>query len=107
MFTKSSPEGYQEKLKGVMLKTLAHGEKTLLSNIKLSKGAVIPPHQHLHEQTGFLVSGSLDFIIDDEHFIAEPGDSWTILGNVSHGAKALEDSSVVEAFAPVREDYLP
>ncbi|HCM96122.1 MAG: cupin [Chloroflexi bacterium GWB2_49_20] len=107
MFTKSSTLGYIEKLKGVMLKTLAHGEKTLLTNIKLTKGAVIPPHQHPHEQTGFLITGCLDFIIDGEHFIAEPGDSWGILGNVSHGVEALEDSSVVEAFAPVREDYLP
>lgn len=107
MFTKSSNQGYQEKLKGVMLKTLVHGEKTLLANIKLAKGAFIPPHRHIHEQSGFLVSGCLDFVIDREHFVAEPGDSWTIPGNIPHGVEALKESSIIEVFSPVREDYLP
>jgi quercetin dioxygenase-like cupin family protein len=107
MFTKSSKQGYQEKLTGVMLKTLTHGNKTLMANIKLSQGATIPLHQHMHEQSGFLVSGSLDFIIDGDHFIAEEGDSWTILGDIPHSVEALKDSSVVETFSPVREDYLP
>jgi quercetin dioxygenase-like cupin family protein len=107
MFTKTSHLGFQEKLNGVTLKTLTFGEKTLLSNIKLKRGAVIPPHQHPHEQTGFLLSGCLDFVINGEYFTAGPGDSWTILGNIIHGAEAREDSNVIEVFAPVREDYLP
>ena len=107
MFTKSDPDGYLEKLKGVMQKTLTYGEKTLLTNIQFSKGAIIPSHQHPHEQTGFLISGGMDFNIDGQHFIAEPGDSWTIQGNIPHGAVALEESSVIEVFSPVREDYLP
>jgi quercetin dioxygenase-like cupin family protein len=107
VFTKSSNEGYKELLKGVLLKTLAYGEKTLIASIKFYRGAIIPPHQHMHEQTGYLVSGSLDFIIDGDHFIAEPGDSWSIQGNIQHGVVALVDSSVIEVFSPVRDDYLP
>jgi quercetin dioxygenase-like cupin family protein len=107
VFSKSNSEGYQEKLKGILLKTLTYGEKTILTNIKLAKDAIIPLHQHMSEQTGFLISGKLDFTIDGQHILAEPGDSWTIMGNVSHGATALEDTDVIEAFAPIREDYLP
>ena len=107
MFTKSGNQGYQEKLKGVKLKALVYGEKTLMASIILTKGAIIPQHQHIHEQTGFLVSGSLDFVIDGDHFIAEPGDSWTFLADIPHGVEALEDSSIIEVFSPVREDYLP
>lgn len=107
MFQKSSSHGYQEKLQGVMLKTLAYGDKTLMVRINLAEGAMILQHQHLHEQTGFLVSGRLDFDINGDHFIAEPGDSWTVLPNIPHGVEALANSSVIEVFSPVREDYLP
>lgn len=106
MFTKSDEGGFAEVLEGVKLKTLAHGRHTLLSTIRISKGATIPSHRHPQEQTGYLVSGRLDFIIGDDHFDAGPGDSWNIAGDVPHGATALEDSTVIEVFSPVREDYL-
>ena len=78
-----------------------------MTEIRLEKGAVIPPHKHPHEQTGFMISGHMDFLVDGMHFIARPGDSWNIPGDVEHGATALEESVVVEVFSPVREDYLP
>lgn len=106
MFTKSSEVGFTEVLEGVRLKTLAFGARTLLSTFLLRKGTTIPTHHHPHEQTGYLVSGRLDFVIADERFDAGPGDSWNIAGDVPHGATALEDSVVVEVFAPVREEYL-
>lgn len=96
-----------EVVKGVHLKTLVYGAQTLMTEVRLEKGAVIPPHQHPHEQTGYLVSGHMDFLVNGEHQIAKPGDSWSIGGDVPHGATALEESVVVEVFSPVREDYLP
>lgn len=106
MFTKSDERGYAEVLDGVRLKTLAHGGQTLLAAFRISKGATIPTHHHPHEQTGYLVSGRLDFVIGDDRFDAGPGDSWNIAGEVPHSAAALEDSIVIEVFSPVREDYL-
>lgn len=106
MFTKASLDGYQEKTKGVQLKALSHGERTLITNVKISKGASIPIHQHIHEQTGILISGILEFVVNEEIFLTHPGDSWTILCNTPHGATAIEDCEVVEVFSPVRDDYL-
>lgn len=107
MFTKHDQERFIEKLPGVRLKTLVFGEKTLMTNLIISKGAIIPPHSHIHEQTGFLKSGCLEFIIDGKRITANPGDSWMIPGNVFHGATAIEDSNVIEVFSPIRDDYLP
>lgn len=107
MFTKLNSEGYQEKLKGVMQKTLVHGENTLMTNVKIAKGSVIPVHHHIHEQTGFLRTGILEFNFDGEVLRAHPGDSWMILKDVPHSATAIEDCDVVEVFSPVRADYLP
>jgi quercetin dioxygenase-like cupin family protein len=107
MFKKSNTGTHTEIVKGVHLKTMVHGEHTLTTEVRMDKGAVIPPHHHPHEQTGYLVSGHMDFLVDGEHFIAKPGDSWNIAGDVEHGAIAIEPSVVVEVFSPVREDYLP
>lgn len=107
MFTKGSGVTYREPLKDVYLKTLTFGERTLLAEFRLKKGAVVPEHSHPHEQTGYLVSGRIDLVIDSETHEAVPGDSWNIPGDVAHYAIAREESILVEVFSPVREDYLP
>jgi len=49
----------------------------------------------------------MKFIIGDNVFDVEPGDSWCIPGDVELAAEAFEDSMGVEVFSPVREEYLP
>ena len=107
MFKPSKPTGHTEIVKSVHLKTLVYGDHTLMTEVKMDKGAVIPPHSHPHEQTGYLVSGQLEFVVNGEHLIAKPGYSWNIAGDVEHSATAIEETIVVEVFSPVREDYLP
>ena len=107
MFYKKNDVGYRQVMEGILLKTLVHGEKTLLCEFRIKKGKVLPSHSHPHEQTGYLVSGHMKFIIGDNVFEVEPGDSWCIPGDVEHAAETFEDSMGVEVFSPVREEYLP
>lgn len=108
MFRISKSYGHTEVIKGVHLKTLVYGNQTLMVEVKFEKGAVIPTHGHPHEQTGYLISGQLEFVIDGKTIIANPGDSWSIPGDVEHSATAIvEETVVIEVFSPVREDYLP
>ncbi len=107
MFNKSNSGGYRQMLEGIKIKTLVFGEKTLLTEFRLEKESKIPRHSHLHEQTGYLVSGRMLFFIGEETFEAEAGDSWSIPGDVEHSTEIIEDSIVVEVFSPVREEYLP
>ena len=106
MFYKVDHDGYKELLPGIMFKTLVHGEKTLLGEFRLAKGAVIPDLSHPHEQTGYLIKGQVTFTMGQERTVVEPGESWCIPGNAEHSAEALEDSVIVEVFSPVREEYL-
>ncbi|MGB8951749.1 MAG: cupin domain-containing protein [Candidatus Aminicenantales bacterium] len=106
MFYKKSQSGYKTAREGVHFKTLAFGEKTHLTEFHLEKGSIIPMHTHFHEQTGYLVSGHMKFVIAGERFDAQPGDGWNISGNIEHGVEVLEDSVVIEIFSPAREDYL-
>jgi len=107
VFQKSSKEGYSPALPGIELKTLVHGDQTLMTEFLLEKGRQLPKHSHPHEQTGYLVRGHIRLTIGPEEYNVMPGDSWCIPGNVEHGAEVIEESLAIEVFSPVREDYLP
>jgi quercetin dioxygenase-like cupin family protein len=106
MFKKQDASGYVKALDKITRKTLVHGAKTLMTEFRLERGALLPKHKHLHEQTGYLVSGRIDLSIGDETYAVSAGDSWCIPGDVEHSAIAREDSVAIEVFCPVREDYL-
>ena len=107
MFTKSGKGRTRKLADGIRLSTNVHGDKTLMGQFHLSKGAKIPAHSHPHEQTGIMISGKLRFVVHGEIKDVEVGDSWCLKGDVEHSAEALEDSVIIEVFSPVREDYLP
>lgn len=107
MFHKHNNDGYAPAIPGIEMKTLVHGEKTLMTEFVLQKGSLLPRHSHPHEQTGYLVKGRILLSIGPETIEVTPGDSWCIPGNAEHGAEILENSVAIEVFSPVREDYLP
>lgn len=106
MYLQPDENGYIDVLEKVCRKTLAYGEKTLMTEFRLEKGAVLPSHSHPHEQTGYMVSGVMDLTIGADTHRLEPGGSWCIPGNAEHSAIALDNSVAIEVFSPVREDYL-
>ena len=107
MFTSHHDTGYTKPLPGIAQKTLVYGDKTLMVEFILAKGANLPLHAHPYEQTGYLVKGHIRLTIGDKTYDTQAGDSWTIPVNVQHGATIAEDAVTIEVFAPVRTDYLP
>ena len=107
MFTKSNTREFRSLIEGVKMRPLAFEEKTILCEFKLQKGYRLPAHKHPYEQTGYLLSGKLNFRIENKWHLAEAGDSWSIPENVEHEVEILENSFVIELFSPIRTDYLP
>ena len=107
MFYKANQNGFKEVLPGIRLKTLVFGKKTLFTEFRMTAGAVLPKHAHVHEQTGYLTKGKIRLTIGDQIFEVEKGDSWSIPGNMDHSAEILENSVAIEVFSPVRDEYLP
>lgn len=94
-----------EAAPGAIRRTLAVGDKTLLVEWRIDKGATVPLHQHPHEQTGYLADGEMDMTIGEETLRMLPGDGYVAPGGVPHGMVAIKDCRIVDVFAPVREDY--
>jgi len=106
MFYQHNQEEFHQTLPGIQLKTMVYGEKTLMVEVHMQKGSELPLHKHPHEQTGYMVSGGMRLIVEGQPFEVEPGDSWSVPGDKEHKVEVLQDTVVVEVFAPVREDYL-
>ncbi len=104
--SKQAEGNYVAMAEGIKRKTLVFGDKTLLCEIKLDQGAIVPMHSHPNEQTGYLLSGKLILTIEGKTNEMNAGDSWSIKAGVEHGAEASESTLLIEAFTPIREDYL-
>ncbi|WP_163324903.1 cupin domain-containing protein [Draconibacterium mangrovi] len=107
MFTKSNFRLFKTLLPGVKMRALAFEEQSIMCEFELEKGSELPSHGHPCEQTGYLISGKLNFRIDKEWFTAEPGDSWCIPSTIEHQVEVLEEAKVLEIFTPIRPDYSP
>lgn len=50
-----------------------YGKNLLLSYLEMDEGAVVPLHNHPHEQAGILLEGKLEMTIGDEVKVVEAG----------------------------------
>jgi quercetin dioxygenase-like cupin family protein len=92
-------------LPGCRLRT-PYGENLMLSHVEMDAGAVIPLHQHPHEQGGIVLKGRLELTIDDSVQVLEAGEMYLIPPNVPHQAVAIDGPVVaMDVFTPIREDY--
>lgn len=82
-----------------------HKENFTLALWRIEKDAVLPLHDHYHEQLSMVLQGRLKLIIDGQDHVFGPGEVATIPGGIPHEGYALEESKVLDIFSPVREDY--
>jgi quercetin dioxygenase-like cupin family protein len=68
-------------------------------------GAVMPVHQHLHEQVAHVLQGTFELTVEGETRLLEPGIVAVIPPHVPHGGRAITDCSLLDVFLPEREDY--
>lgn len=102
-----------EALNPLISRRLITTERQMLAQVVLSKGAIVPAHDHHNEQFTYILSGCLRFWLG-EHADA-PGDVFVdvragevlaIPGGVRHRAEALEDTLDLDVFNPPRADWL-
>jgi quercetin dioxygenase-like cupin family protein len=96
-----------EHLSQSISRQAAHGETMTVARFRLRKGTHVEAHQHANEQIATVLSGRMKFLLGDgsEH-VVEAGETIILPANVLHAADVLEDSEVLDAFAPVREDWI-
>ena len=95
-----------EKVTEAISRKIVTGEREMLAQVFLKKGALVPTHDHESEQLTYIFSGSLKFDIGGEEIVVGPGDVLCIPSRVPHQATALEDTFELDVFSPIRQDWL-
>lgn len=82
------------------------GEKAMVAQVFISKGAVVPEHHHESEQITYILEGALEFEIEGRMIVVSAGEVLRIPSQVPHRAVALEDTLDLDIFSPIRTDWL-
>ena len=95
----------QEPVPGYHVR-FVHSETMTMAYWTIEAGAPIPEHQHPHEQIATLIEGEFELTVGGETQRLGPGDVAVIPSNVPHAGRAVTPCRMIDAFQPVREDYV-
>jgi quercetin dioxygenase-like cupin family protein len=76
-----------------------------VAHVKLDAGAILPEHEHVHEQVVNVIQGELELTADGVSHSLTPGKVMVLAPNVPHSGRAVTDARVIDVFHPVREDF--
>ena len=95
-----------DKVTEMISRKIVTGEREMVAQIYLKRGALVPMHKHESEQMTYILQGALKFLIDGEDIIVREGEVLHIPPGVEHQAEALEDTFELDVFSPVRQAWL-
>jgi quercetin dioxygenase-like cupin family protein len=106
MVTKYGFAKVTHPVEGITRRILANSAQVMLTEHILDAGAVLPIHNHPHEQLVFLLSGQIIIEMSGSQYTLKEKDSLVIAPDVFHKAIAIKPSVALDIFIPAREDYL-
>jgi quercetin dioxygenase-like cupin family protein len=89
----------EENVTPLFTRQAIHTSRMTLLKLRLKKGAVVPMHQHPHEQITMMASGLVRVELDGKDVL--------LPSTTPHLFEALEDSVETDVFTPPREDLMP
>jgi quercetin dioxygenase-like cupin family protein len=95
-----------EKITEMISQKIVSGQRQMLAQIYLKRGALVPMHQHESEQMTYILQGALRYVVGGEEIIVREGEVLHIPSGTPHQAEALEDTFELDVFSPVRSDWL-
>src|SRR5215470_14605948 len=95
-----------EVMSDMIARKIISGDKAMVAQVFLAKGAVVPEHHHESEQITYILEGALEFEIGGKRIVVGKGQVLRIPSNVPHMAVALEDTLDLDIFSPIRHDWL-
>src|SRR6201990_2786537 len=94
-----------EKVTEMISQKIITGEREMLAQIYLKRGALVPMHAHDSEQMTYILQGALRVVVDGEEIIVREGEVLHIPSQTPHQAEALEDTLELDVFSPIRTEW--
>jgi quercetin dioxygenase-like cupin family protein len=95
-----------EKITEMISQKVVAGEREMLAQVYLKRGALVPMHAHDSEQMTYILQGALRFLVNGEEIVVREGEVLHIPSYVPHQAEALDDTLELDVFSPIRRDWL-
>ena len=95
-----------EKVTEMISRKIVTGEREMVAQVYLKKGALVPMHSHESEQMTYVLQGALKFLINGEEITVREGEVLHIPSWIEHQAEALDDTFELDLFSPIRQDWL-
>jgi quercetin dioxygenase-like cupin family protein len=96
----------KEVLSPTIARKIISGDKAMVAQVFLTKGAIVPEHHHESEQITYILEGALQFEIEGKQIVVAKGQVLRIPSYLPHSAVALEDTLDLDIFSPIRTDWL-
>lgn len=97
----TTPDGAQRRV-------LSYGGNLMLVQFTFEAGVASWEHSHPHEQVGYVVDGEIDFLMEGYAAVRlGPGGSYYVPANRKHYIVTHAPTVLLDAFTPVRNDFLP
>ncbi len=103
-FIDLTKQGDLEIAKGIRARIVT-AESMTVAHVKLDAGAVLPEHDHVHEQVVNVIRGELELTVAGVSHNLTPGMVMVLAPNVPHAGRAVTETRVIDVFHPVREDF--
>ena len=91
---------------GVSRRVLAYQDGLMIVEVNFEKGGVGMVHTHPHLQNTYVKSGRFRFTIDGKDVEVAAGDTIAFPADIPHGTLCLEAGTLLDIFAPMREDFV-
>ncbi|WP_257666208.1 cupin domain-containing protein [Parapedobacter tibetensis] len=106
LFINDEKRAWEDLGAGVSRKVMSYNADLMVVKVRFEVGSIGAGHQHPHTQISYVESGTFEYTIADETFTIEAGDTCLIPPNTLHGCHCINAGILVDAFSPVREDFL-
>ena len=95
-------------LSGLAQRQIMTGQNLMIARYEVKAGAEFAAHSHAEEQMGYVIRGKVEFFVgeSEKRIVFEEGTFFHFAPNERHRSRALEDSVVIDVFAPPRPEYL-
>jgi len=91
---------------GVKRQITGYNTSLMMVKVAFETGSVGAIHQHYHSQASFVASGKFEVQVNDVTKVLQAGDTFFAMPNLLHGVVCLEAGMLIDAFSPIREDFL-
>jgi unsaturated pyranuronate lyase len=95
-----------DKITEMISQKIIAGEREMLAQIYLKRGALVPMHSHESEQMTYILQGALKCLVGGEEIMVREGEVLHIPSGTPHQAEALEDTFELDVFSPIRQDWV-